>query len=82
MSLRKRRNLLLLAVFHFIMLAAFLPGFLNPRRTILAEPLDDFFFTQDYSEVMGASREGGKGQVVHLDVRRSIASSAGSPKPS
>ncbi len=26
MSLRKRRNLLLLAVFHFIMLAAFLPG--------------------------------------------------------
>lgn len=52
---------------------AFLPGFLNPRRTLLAEPLDDFFFTQDYSEVMGASREVGKGQVVNLDVRKKIA---------
>jgi DNA-binding beta-propeller fold protein YncE len=52
---------------------AFLPGFLNPRRTFLAEPLDDFFFTQDYSEVMGASREAGKGQVVNLDARRKAA---------
>ena len=52
---------------------AFVPGFLNARRTVLAEPLDDFFFTQDYSMVMGASREAGKGQVVHLDVRRKIA---------
>lgn len=51
----------------------FLPGFLNPRRTFLAEPLDDFFFTQDYSELMGASREAGKGQVVNLDVRKKIA---------
>jgi mono/diheme cytochrome c family protein/DNA-binding beta-propeller fold protein YncE len=52
---------------------AFIPGFLNPRRSVLDDYLDDFFFTQDYNEVMGASREGGKGQVVHLDVRRSIA---------
>jgi DNA-binding beta-propeller fold protein YncE/cytochrome c553 len=52
---------------------AFIPGFLNPKRSILDDYLDDFFFTQDYSEVMGASREAGKGQVVHLDVRRSIA---------
>jgi DNA-binding beta-propeller fold protein YncE len=52
---------------------AFIPGFLNPKRSILDDYLDDFFFTQDYNEVMGASREGGKGQVVHLDVRRSIA---------
>jgi DNA-binding beta-propeller fold protein YncE/cytochrome c553 len=52
---------------------AFIPGFLNPRRTFLDEPLDDFFFTKDYSEVMGASREAGKGQVVNLDVRRKIA---------
>jgi DNA-binding beta-propeller fold protein YncE len=52
---------------------AFLPGFLNPRRTFLAEPLDDFFFTQDYSELMGASREAGKGQVVNLDVRKKVA---------
>jgi hypothetical protein len=55
----------------------FIPGFLNPRRSILDDYLDDFFFTQDYSEVMGASRgshgETGKGQVVNLDVRRKIA---------
>jgi DNA-binding beta-propeller fold protein YncE len=52
---------------------AFIPGFLNPRRTFLSEPLDDFFFTQDYSELMGASREAGRGQVVNLDARRKIA---------
>jgi len=51
---------------------SFIPGYLNPRRTILAEVLDDFFFTQDYSELMGASREG-VGQVVNLDVRKKIA---------
>lgn len=33
MSLRKRRNLLLLAVFHFIMLAAFLPGCKEGTKT-------------------------------------------------
>ncbi|BAO30319.1 cytochrome d1, heme region [Sulfuritalea hydrogenivorans sk43H] len=52
---------------------SFIPGFLNPRRTFLTEPLDDFFFTQNYSELMGSSREAGKGQVVHLDVRKKIA---------
>ena len=52
---------------------AFVPGFLNPRRTPLEDYLDDFFFTQDYSALMGASRGGGKGQVIHLDVRRRIA---------
>ena len=52
---------------------AFAPGFLNARRSFLQDTLDDFFFTQDYSELMGASREAGKGQVVHLDVRRKIA---------
>lgn len=51
---------------------AFVPGYLNPRRTELTEVLDDFFFTQDYSTVLGASREG-IGQVVQLDVRRKIA---------
>lgn len=50
----------------------FIPGYLNPRRTMLAEVLDDFFFNQDYYELMGASREGA-GQVVNLDVRRKIA---------
>ncbi len=52
---------------------SFIPGFLNPRRSFLSEPLDDFFFTQNYSELMGSSREAGKGQVVNLDVRKKIA---------
>jgi len=56
---------------------AFIRGYLNPKRTRLSEPLDDFFFTQDYSEVMGAMREksgeAGKGQVVNLDARRKVA---------
>jgi len=52
---------------------AFIPGFLNPRRTYLSEPIDDFFFTQSYDELMGTSREAGKGQVIHLDVRKKIA---------
>jgi DNA-binding beta-propeller fold protein YncE/cytochrome c553 len=53
---------------------AFIPGMLNPRRSVLDELLDDFFFTRNYSELLGAPRDGGKGQVVNLDVRRKIAS--------
>ena len=53
---------------------AFVPGFLNARRTRLDDVLDDFFFTPDYRQVVGASRDGKRGQVVHLDVRRAIAS--------
>jgi hypothetical protein len=53
---------------------AFVPGFLNPRRTKLDDVLDDFFFTPDYRQVVGTSRDGKRGQVVHLDVRRAIAS--------
>ena len=58
------------------------PGFLNPRRTPLDEPLDDFFFDDRYTHVLGAARpregQDGKaqpllGQVVNLDVRRRIA---------
>lgn len=52
---------------------AFVPGFLNARRTQLEDVLDDFFFTPDYRQVVGASRDGRLGQVVHLDVRRRIA---------
>jgi hypothetical protein len=52
---------------------AFAPGFLNPRRTRLDDVLDDFFFTPGYREVVGASRDGKRAQVVHLDVRRAIA---------
>ena len=51
----------------------FVPGFLNPNRTKLTDYLDDFFFTQDYQEVIGASREAGKGQVINLDSRKKIA---------
>jgi len=51
----------------------FVPGFLNPRRSFPDDFLDDFFFTQDYSQLIGASREGARGQVVQLDVRRKIA---------
>ncbi|HJS38009.1 MAG TPA: cytochrome D1 domain-containing protein [Burkholderiales bacterium] len=52
---------------------AFVPGFLNPRRTPLEDVLDDFFFTPDFRQLIGASRDGRHGQVVHLDVRRAIA---------
>ena len=52
---------------------AFVPGFLNPRRTPLEDVLDDFFFTPDFRQLIGASRDGKRGQVVQLDVRRAIA---------
>jgi len=53
---------------------AFVPGFLNPRRTVLQDVLDDFFFAPGYRELVGAQRDGKRGQVVQLDVRRVIAS--------
>ena len=53
---------------------AFVPGFLNPRRTRLEEPLDDFFFTPDYRQLVGTQRDGKHATVVHLDVRRTVAS--------
>ncbi len=53
------------------------PGFLGIRRTRLTEPLDDFFFDQSYAHALGATRPkpdgSASGQVVNLDVRRSIA---------
>ena len=56
---------------------SFVPGFLNPQRTSLEDYLDDFYFTQGYDEVMGASRNDAKsavsGQVVNLDARKKIA---------
>ena len=52
-------------------------GFLGIRRTVLDEPLDDFFFSQNYAYALGASRphtDGTpSGQVVNLDVRQKIA---------
>jgi mono/diheme cytochrome c family protein/DNA-binding beta-propeller fold protein YncE len=54
------------------------PGFMAVRRTLLDETLDDFFFDQGYSEVIGATRPKADGspsaQVVNLDIRRRIAS--------
>lgn len=49
-----------------------IPGKLNPRRTPLEIVLDDFFFDQSYTHLMGASRDG-KGQVIDLDIRRKVA---------
>ncbi len=43
------------------------------RRIALDDVLDDFFFDKGYNHLIGASREGGRGQVVNLDVRRRIA---------
>lgn len=54
------------------------PGFLGVRRTPLEEPLDDFFFDPSYQHVLGATRpaagnEGGRAQVINVNVRRKIA---------
>ncbi|MHB0972933.1 MAG: cytochrome D1 domain-containing protein [Thiobacillus sp.] len=43
------------------------------RRIPLEDYLDDFYFDQSYTHLMGASRDGGKGQVVNLDIRRKVA---------
>lgn len=43
------------------------------RRIELSGPLDDFFFDQAYRHVFGATRDGGKAVVVHMDVGREIA---------
>ena len=39
----------------------------------LPDVLDDFFFSQDYEYVMGASRGGDGGQVVDLVIGHTIA---------
>ncbi len=43
------------------------------QRIQLDDYLDDFFFDQDYHNLIGAARNGRNGQVVNLDVRRKIA---------
>jgi hypothetical protein len=42
------------------------------RRIKVDRHLDDFFFDQDYVHLIGASRDG-LGQVIDLDVRRTVA---------
>lgn len=43
------------------------------RRIKLGDNLNDFFFTQDYKRLIGASRKGVSGQVVDLDAGKKIA---------
>ncbi|MDH5632362.1 MAG: nitrite reductase [Gammaproteobacteria bacterium] len=45
-----------------------------PVRSIpLEDYLDDFFFDQSYTHLMGAARNGKNGQVVNMNIRRKIA---------
>ena len=47
-------------------------GLFALRRIALDEPLDDFFFDQAYRNLVGSSRDGGRGVVVNLNVGRPI----------
>lgn len=49
-----------------------IPGKLNPKRTPLEVKLDDFFFDQSYTNLIGASRDGAA-QVINLNIRRKVA---------
>ncbi|MBU1211133.1 MAG: nitrite reductase [Alphaproteobacteria bacterium] len=48
-------------------------GLFALRRIAVGEPIDDFFFDPGYRNLIGASRDGGKGVVVNLTVGREIA---------
>ncbi len=48
-------------------------GPLPVRAIELADYLDDFYFDQDYTLILGASRTSPKGQVVHLGAGRKIS---------
>ncbi|MDQ2091769.1 nitrite reductase [Marimonas arenosa] len=48
-------------------------GLFARRRIKVTEPLDDFFFTPDYRNLIGTNRGGDKGVVVNLIVGREIA---------
>ncbi len=43
------------------------------RKIMLDDYLDDFFFDQSYTHLIGAARNARNGQVVNLDIRRKIA---------
>jgi DNA-binding beta-propeller fold protein YncE len=47
-------------------------GLFARRRIELDEPVDDFFFTPDYRNLIGAARDGETGVVVNLIVGREI----------
>jgi cytochrome c553/DNA-binding beta-propeller fold protein YncE len=48
-------------------------GLFAVRRIALDDTLDDFFFDLSYTNLIGASRDGARGQVVNLNVGRPIA---------
>jgi cytochrome c553 len=48
-------------------------GLFARRRIAVSAPLDDFFFSPDYREMIGTNREAETGVVVNLDVGREIA---------
>jgi mono/diheme cytochrome c family protein len=48
-------------------------GLFARRRIAVSQPLDDFFFDPPYRNLVGASRDGGRGVVVNLLVGREIA---------
>lgn len=50
-----------------------IPGQFGVRRIQLDDYLDDFFFDQSYTHLIGAARNANNGQVVNLNVRRKIA---------
>src|SRR5690606_35453264 len=43
------------------------------RRIPINEPLDDFFFSPDYRQLIGANRDGDKGVVIDLDDGHKVA---------
>ena len=48
-------------------------GLFARRRIEVREPLDDFFFSDDYRHLIGATRDSERGVVVNLNVGREIA---------
>ncbi len=48
-------------------------GRFQALRIRVPDYMDDFFFDPGYERVMGASRDGGKGLVVDLDLKRKVA---------
>lgn len=53
---------------------AFISGFLNPRRSYLAEPIADYAFAPGQDELVAKGSISGQSHVLHLDVRKKIAS--------
>jgi cytochrome c5/WD40 repeat protein len=48
-------------------------GLFALRRIETPEPLDDFFFTPDYRNLVGSARSSGNGVVINLNVGRDVA---------